>query len=222
MYDGYAAFMDGTTDYTYLLVNGIAYSVISTVGSVGSSTTHCLPSNVLPPLHGIIPALNNATMLSDAFAGEDTIKCASGNLLKATLGDSTFVICSLDSNGFIVYGSDLDIVVDYLDSPVKIIAPTLSDEAAMFCETVVSPLSVSETTLALLTGQPIPSSKRRNLQAASTTTLASSSCEFHLLWGSFQKRTVLFVLAVCPAEHRRQPVDRCYLAAEGVQFRSIR
>ncbi|KAL8003879.1 putative alpha/Beta hydrolase [Plasmopara halstedii] len=177
MYDGYAAFMDGTTDYTYLLVNGIAYSVISTVGSVGSSTTHCLPSNVLPPLHGIIPALNNATMLSDAFAGEDTIKCASGNLLKATLGDSTFVICSLDSNGFIVYGSDLDIVVDYLDSPVKIIAPTLSDEAAMFCETVVSPLSVSETTLALLTGQPIPSSKRRNLQAASTTTLASSSCE---------------------------------------------
>ncbi|KAL8003888.1 putative alpha/Beta hydrolase [Plasmopara halstedii] len=176
MYDGYAAFMDGTTDYTYMLVNGIAYSVTSALGNGGNFTAQCIKSNLLPPLSGIISALNNATMVSSAIAGHEPINCASGNLFKTTLGDSKFVICSSGSNGFVAHNCDLDIVVDYLDSPATITAPKLSDDEALTCETVVSPLPVSETTLALLTGQPIPSSKQRNLQATSTATLAPSSC----------------------------------------------
>ncbi|KAL8003872.1 hypothetical protein Plhal703r1_c11g0056901 [Plasmopara halstedii] len=161
IYDGYATFLDGTTEYTYMLVNGIAYSVVSTVGNASSLTAQCLPSILLPPVNNIISALSNATTVSSAFAGNDTITCASGILLQATLGDTTF---------------DLDITVDYLTSPATITAPNLSDEAALSCETFVTPSPVSQTALTLLTGQAIPSSFRRNLKAASTTTLASSSC----------------------------------------------
>ncbi|KAG3114531.1 hypothetical protein PI124_g10400 [Phytophthora idaei] len=176
LYDGYAAFMDGTTDYTLMLVNGIAYFVTSTAGDASISSAQCLSSSLLPPLNDIVSALNDATAISSAAAGNSTITCASGDLFQATLGDATFVICSSGSDGFTIYGSDLDISVEYLDSPVAITAPTVSGDAALSCETVVTATSVSETALALLTGQTISPSTRRNLQSGSTTTLASSSC----------------------------------------------
>ncbi|KUF98482.1 hypothetical protein AM588_10011652 [Phytophthora nicotianae] len=176
LYDGYAAFMDGTTDYTFMLVNGIAYFVTSTAGDASSSSAQCLSSSLLPPLNDIISALNDVTAISSAAAGNDTITCASGNLFQATLGDATFVICSSGSDGFTIYGSDLDISVEYLDSPVTINAPTVSGDAALSCETVVTATTVSDTALALLTGQTISSSTRRNLQSGTTTTLGASSC----------------------------------------------
>ncbi|EEY61836.1 uncharacterized protein PITG_13783 [Phytophthora infestans T30-4] len=176
LYDGYTAFMDGTTDYTLMLVNGVAYFVTSQVGDASSASAQCLSSSLLPPINDIVSALNDATAISSAAAGNDTITCASGNLFQATLGDANFVICSSVSDGFTIYGSDLDISVEYLDSPVDITAPTVSGDAALSCETVVTPTSVSETAVALLTGQTIPSSIRRNLQSGSTITLAASSC----------------------------------------------
>ncbi|RAW20658.1 hypothetical protein PC110_g22899, partial [Phytophthora cactorum] len=176
LYDGYAAFMDGTTDYTLMLVNGIAYFVTSTAGDASSSSAQCLSSSLLPPLNDIVSALNDVTAISSAAAGNSTITCASGDLFQATLGDATFVICSSGSDGFTIYGSDLDISVEYLDSPVAITAPTVSGDAALSCETVVTATSVSETALALLTGQTIASSTRRKLKSEATTTLASSSC----------------------------------------------
>ncbi|KAL8003871.1 hypothetical protein Plhal703r1_c11g0056891 [Plasmopara halstedii] len=128
IYDGYATFLDGTTEYTYMLL-------------LNSSVS---PSILLPPVNNIISALSNATTVSSAFAGNDTITCASGILLQATLGDTTFVICSSGPDGFTVYGSDLDITVDYLTSPATITAPNLSDEAALSCETFVTPSPVSQ------------------------------------------------------------------------------
>ncbi|KAE9090196.1 hypothetical protein PF010_g18681 [Phytophthora fragariae] len=177
LYDGYAAFMDGTKDYTLMLVNGIAYFVTSTVGDTsGSQTAQCLSSSLLPPLNSIVEALNGATAIAGASAGNDTITCASGDLFQATLGDATFVVCSSGADGFTIYGSDLDISVEYLDSPVTITAPTLSDDAALSCETVVTATTVTSTTLALLTGQSVSSSRSRKLKSEATTTLASSSC----------------------------------------------
>ncbi|KAL4106033.1 hypothetical protein PRIC1_004088 [Phytophthora ramorum] len=93
LYDGYAAFMDGTTDYTFMLVNGISYFVTSTVGdSSGSQTAQCLSASLLPPLNSIISAINDATAISSAAAGNDTISCSSGDLFQATLGDASFVL----------------------------------------------------------------------------------------------------------------------------------
>ncbi|KAG2956468.1 hypothetical protein PC120_g28700 [Phytophthora cactorum] len=104
--------MDGTTDYTLMLVNGIAYFVTSTAGDASSSSAQCLSSSLLPPLNDIVSALNDVTAISSAAAGNSTITCASGDLFQATLGDATFVICSSGSDGFTIYGSDLDISVE--------------------------------------------------------------------------------------------------------------
>ncbi|KAF4320653.1 hypothetical protein G195_006125 [Phytophthora kernoviae 00238/432] len=178
LYDGFTAFMDGTTDYTYLLVDGIAYSVTSTVGDSSSAgTATCLSSDLLPPLDSIVTVLNGATAIASASESDDgTISCSSGDLFKVTLGGADFVLCGEGSSGFKIYGSDLDIAVEFLDSPVAITAPTLSSGAALSCETVVTATSVTATTLALLTGQPISSTGTRKLKEQATVTLASSSC----------------------------------------------
>ncbi|CEG46828.1 uncharacterized protein PHALS_03508 [Plasmopara halstedii] len=159
IYDGYARLTDGTGEYTYILANGIAYVVTSTVGSTSDSIADCLDSTLLPPFNDIISALNNATAVSNAVVGNDTITCASGIMFQVTLSDATFVICSSGSNGFTAYGSDMDITVDYLNSPVTITPPSLNPDVALSCETVITPISVSDTALALLTGQEIPLSK---------------------------------------------------------------
>ncbi|KAG7379516.1 hypothetical protein PHYBOEH_011921 [Phytophthora boehmeriae] len=200
LYDGFAAFMDGSTSYTYLLVNGIAYSTTSTVGSSDSTST-CLSSDLLPPLDSIVTVLNGATAIASASeSDEGTISCSSGDLFKVTLGGSDFVLCGEGSSGFKIYGSDLDIAVEFLDSAVAITAPTLSDSEALSCETVVTPTSVTATTLALLTGEPVPSTGSRKLKEQATVELASSSCSckstprpcifFHGLGSSTEQTTL--------------------------------
>ncbi|POM60395.1 hypothetical protein PHPALM_30759 [Phytophthora palmivora] len=152
-YDGYATFAEETTKHTIVMVDGIAYFVTSTVD--GSETAECSSSSSLALLNYIIPALNEATAISSATVDDKKITCSSGDLFKIVLGDATFVLCASGSSGFIVYGSDLDISVKYLASSVPISKPTLSEDSARDCETIVSPSSVSATTLALFTGKPI-------------------------------------------------------------------
>ncbi|EEY61835.1 uncharacterized protein PITG_13781 [Phytophthora infestans T30-4] len=159
-YDGYANFKEGTTNHTIVMVDGIAYFVTPTAD--GTETAECSSSSSLALLNYIIPALNGATAISSATVEDKKINCSSGDLLKLTLGDAIFVLCASGPAGFIVYGSDLDIEVTYLDSPVSISAPKLSEDAARSCETIVMPSSVSATTLALLTGEPV--SKNWNTQ----------------------------------------------------------
>ncbi|KAG7386696.1 hypothetical protein PHYPSEUDO_015376 [Phytophthora pseudosyringae] len=152
-YDGYATFKEGSTKHTILMVDGIAYFV--TLTADGSETAECSSSSSLALFNEVIPALNNATAISNATVDDKKVTCSSGDLFKVTLGDATFVLCASGSSGFIVYGSDLDISVEYLDSPVPVVAPTLSEDAARSCETILSPSAVTPTTLALLTGEPI-------------------------------------------------------------------
>ncbi|CAI5702466.1 unnamed protein product [Peronospora effusa] len=198
LYDGFTTFVNGTSTFTFMMVDGIVYFSMSTAGDARNA--QCLSASLLPPIHDIIVALNDAIAISSAACGSDTITCPSGDLFQATFGDATFIICASGSVGFTIYGSDLDISVEYLNSPVTITAPKLSDEAMLSCEKVAAPTSVSLTTLALLTGQPISSSSRRNLQSRRSTRLPAPSCSckstpracifFHGL-GSITERTTL-------------------------------
>ncbi|KAG1709107.1 hypothetical protein DVH05_022739 [Phytophthora capsici] len=153
-YDGYATFKEGSTKHTILMVDGIAYFVTSTSGV---EAAECSSSSSLALFDYVIPALNDATAISSATVDDKKITCSSGDLLKVTLGDATFVLCASGSSGFVVYGSDLDIQVKYLDHLAPISAPELSEDAARSCETIVSPSTVTATTLSLLTGEPITS-----------------------------------------------------------------
>ncbi|RLN96581.1 hypothetical protein BBJ28_00000154 [Nothophytophthora sp. Chile5] len=177
LYDGYAAFMVGSTEYKLMLVNGIAYYVTASVGDTSATqTAECLASSALPPLNSIVTALNEATAISSASASNDTIACSDGSLFKVSYSGADFVLCASGASGFTIYGSDLDISVEYLDNPVDISAPTLSTDATLACETVMTPTTVTSTTLALLTGESIASNSTRKLEAEASVTLSSSSC----------------------------------------------
>ncbi|KAE8987192.1 hypothetical protein PR001_g21627 [Phytophthora rubi] len=152
-YDGYVTFMEGGTNHTISMVDGIAYFVTTTAD--GAVTAECSTSSSLALLNYIIPALNEATAISSAIVDDKKVICKSGDLFKVVLGDAVFVLCASGASGFVVYGSDLDISAKYLDKSVPIAAPSLSDDEARACEAIVTPAPVTSTTLALLTGQPI-------------------------------------------------------------------
>ncbi|KAG2877416.1 hypothetical protein PC114_g23644 [Phytophthora cactorum] len=164
-YDGYATFKEGTTKHTIVMVDGIAYFVTSNAD--GTETAECSSSSSLALLNYIIPTLNGATAISSATVDDKKITCSSGDLLKVVLGDATFVICASGSSGFIVYGSDLDISVKYLDHPVSISKPKLSEDAAHSCETIYGLASLS-----------LPNQHERALEAeAGMWSFGSTACE---------------------------------------------
>ncbi|ETI45057.1 hypothetical protein F443_10283 [Phytophthora nicotianae P1569] len=179
-YDGYVKFEDNTTSHTFMLVDGVAYYAMSNTDDARiSETARCLSSSSIPSLNFILSALNNAMPINSAVADDDTVACPRGNLLKTTLGGSTFVICSLGSDGFTIYGSDLDVSVEYLANSVDITAPVLDEEQARSCEEVVAASSVTPSTLALLTGHSLTypvNTQSRNLKAKPNVKLQPSSC----------------------------------------------
>ncbi|KAE9328954.1 hypothetical protein PF008_g16053 [Phytophthora fragariae] len=189
-YDGYADFNEGPTLTRYTLVDGIAYSTTTTKAEedqtqtqtqtqseTSSSKSECLQANMLPHLDLMISALNDAVPVYNATLESKRIKCSAGNLFKLKFGGLNLALCASGSDGVHVYDSDLEIVVKYLDAPVKITAPKLDAKAASECETVVNATAVTSTTVALLTGETIPESESRSLDFGDDVDLASSSCK---------------------------------------------
>ncbi|RLN90598.1 hypothetical protein BBJ28_00007971 [Nothophytophthora sp. Chile5] len=175
-YDGYMAFADDLMEYKYMLVDGVAYSVNNSVsGSNTSQTVQCLPSNTMPPLASTVTAFNEATAISSLSISGASIDCPSGSLFKLAFSGADFALCASGSAGFTIYGSDLDIAVEYLVNPVEISAPTLTDATAS-CDAAASATFVTPTTLALLTGDAISSNNSRRLEAEAHMALAASSC----------------------------------------------
>ncbi|CEG36398.1 uncharacterized protein PHALS_02498 [Plasmopara halstedii] len=150
-YDGYASFQEGDVMHTIMMVDGIAYIVTSAAN--GTETAECSSSPSLALLDYFIPALNKATVISDANADDTKLTCSSGDMLEVMLEDASFVLCRVGSKGIFVYGCDLNIRVKYLKNPVPIKAPILSKDAARLCQTIISPSPVKATALALLTGR---------------------------------------------------------------------
>ncbi|KAE8969998.1 hypothetical protein PR002_g27253 [Phytophthora rubi] len=154
--------------FTYSYVNGAG--VLSTSRGA-EQNVQCLSSSTLP-FNDILPALNDATSIPSASIGDETIECSSDILLKTSFGGTNFAICSSGVSGFTAFSSDFDIDVEYLDA-VRV--PALSHEVS--CEVVVKPSSVTPTTLALLTGEAIPTSSTRKLETVGHMAMEASSCK---------------------------------------------
>ncbi|KAE8994847.1 hypothetical protein PR003_g21476 [Phytophthora rubi] len=172
LYDGYATFVDEDENFTYSLINGATY--LSTKDGDGLETVRCLPPNTLP-FDKILPALNHATPIPSASIGEETVECESGKLLKTTFSGAHFAICWLGKSGFTVVSSDLAINVTYLDGPITIPQPELTDGTTS-CELVESAASMTPTALALATGGALPSTSSRKLKEAAHMAMDASEC----------------------------------------------
>eukprot|EP00644_Phytophthora_capsici_P009696 jgi/Phyca11/117968/e_gw1.35.244.1 len=157
-YDGYVDFTEGSTLTRYTMVDGIAYSTTTTSETdqtqALSSTSQCAEVRALPPFSDMLPALNDATPAANATLDGAKIKCTPGNLFKVTFRGLSLAVCASGSSGVHVYGSDMEIG----------------------CEKVVNATAVTDTTIALLTGDVIPESEARSLDFGSDVDLADTTC----------------------------------------------
>ncbi|KAG2771210.1 hypothetical protein JG687_00017034 [Phytophthora cactorum] len=119
--------------------------------SATAQTVRCLS---IKPFDSIVEALNNLTAISTASVGGDSeVDCSSGRLYETSFGGKHFIVCAFGADGFIAYGGDFTMSVEYLDSPLtSLSAPKLTDGSES-CAAVAKPTPVSPTTQALLTGK---------------------------------------------------------------------
>ncbi|ETI37395.1 hypothetical protein F443_16605 [Phytophthora nicotianae P1569] len=173
-YDGFSTFSQDDTEYTYVFENGTSYMVESPVNGNASSTLHCLPSII--PFEHILPALNNATSIPSASVGGETIECPDGSLFRTTFSGVDFVLCASSTSGFMAFGLDMTMAVEYLSTPIRHTLPALSNDIST-CPGVAFPTPVTPTAIALLTGTSLPTSPSRNLKAAAPAVIEAESCE---------------------------------------------
>jgi hypothetical protein len=180
LYDTFTAFAEDETLYNYSLVDGVAYVARSSLnGSDQNPSVKCFDANILPPINAIVASVNDAKPVSSISSSNGSaISCSSGNSFKASVNGIDFGLCFSGSSGFMMYGSDMDIKVEYVESHFEISAPKLSADAGTRCEKVASPSSVTSVGESLLAGGSISPDVSRKLEAAFDFSLEDScSCK---------------------------------------------
>ncbi|RLN54361.1 hypothetical protein BBP00_00008970, partial [Phytophthora kernoviae] len=125
LYNGYATFVEEDTQFKYVLLDGAFYVVESPAKDSSKQTVRCL--SVAMPFDSILPALNEATRIPSVSLGGETVECSSGDLFKTSFGGTSFALCASGGDGFTAFSSDMIIDVEYLDKPVSVSKPQLSD-----------------------------------------------------------------------------------------------
>ncbi|GMF22852.1 unnamed protein product [Phytophthora lilii] len=119
-YAGFATIIQGDKQFTYAVINGATYvedSVGNDSTSVATKTVRCLDS--ITPFNSIVAALNTVKVIpsTPSIVEDEYIDCSSGTLLKTStpFGGLNFTLCS-SADGFIAYGGDITMAVQYLKS----------------------------------------------------------------------------------------------------------
>ncbi|RAW36088.1 hypothetical protein PC110_g7632 [Phytophthora cactorum] len=159
LYDTFATFTEDSTLYNYTVVDGSAYVSHRSLDSNTSAVGECDDSDVVPSINSIVSALNNATPVSSISSSSGgVIECPSGNTFKISVNGIELGLCFSGSSGFMLYGSDMEIKVEYLENHERVMKPKFGGKA---CEKVATPASVTASGKSLLTGESIPHEARK-------------------------------------------------------------
>ncbi|KAG7387367.1 hypothetical protein PHYPSEUDO_014391 [Phytophthora pseudosyringae] len=163
LYNTFATFSEKSTIHNYTLVDGVRYYSSSPLeNATALDAVNCFDPELdqLPPINAILDGINQATPVSNAPSG---VECSSGNLFKITVNGIDFALCATGASGLKMYGSDVDVAVEYLDKHANISTP---HEILSKCATSVTPTTVNSIAIALLTGASAPVRDARRLKAA--------------------------------------------------------
>lgn len=183
LYDVFSTFTEGSTLYNYTLVDGIAYASTSLYSgslsddSIATHSVSCLDSELgtLPAINSIVATINEATAVSSVAGSESVaVNCASGSLIKVPVNGIEFALRATNTSGFTMQGSDMDVIVEILESRIDIQVPTTDAKAK--CTKVASSSSVTSIGKSLLTGQPIADKTRKWKAAFDFSFRDKSSC----------------------------------------------
>ncbi|KAE9177937.1 hypothetical protein PF005_g24290 [Phytophthora fragariae] len=172
IYNVFASFRQDKMLHNYTLLDGAAYYVTSILDN--DSARQCLGPEMdhLPPINTIATALNEAAGITSAPTEMINAGCSDDKLFKVSVNGIEFVLCASGSSGLKMYGSDMDIAVEYVNSRMNISVPALNGATLPQCTEVVSKFEVTSTGIALLTGRSIAFGDVRRLKA-----------EFDFSWG---------------------------------------
>ncbi|CAI5732116.1 unnamed protein product [Hyaloperonospora brassicae] len=130
MFDVYATVHDDKTAYNYTLVNGVAYLQSDPlVARSFPRSVRCVQSDFVdfPPIASILDALNEAVPVAELSGSiGSTIDCEGDSIYKVSVDGFDFALCASEHEGFKMYGSDMDIEVEYLDTRVRVVAPVVA------------------------------------------------------------------------------------------------
>ncbi|KAG6596001.1 ABC transporter [Phytophthora cinnamomi] len=165
LYDAYATFVQNGIESTYSLVDGAWYLDIKDPSSYSTAqqSARCLSSGPVP-VNSIMQSLNDATPIPSASIGDKKIECTDGKLLQTSFGGADYALCVSGTSGFTAHSSDLTIVVEYLNTPVKMPTLTLSENAKS-CPKVEKAAPVAPA-----------AANARSLKEASHMAMAASTC----------------------------------------------
>eukprot|EP00644_Phytophthora_capsici_P013311 jgi/Phyca11/69349/gw1.5.384.1 len=142
IYDTFTTFSD---DYNYTVIDGRGYAS-------NGLEVECDDSDTIPSINSIVQALNEAVPVSSVSSSTGVIACPSGETFKVTVNGIDLGVCFSGPSGFTLYGSDLEVDVEYLKSSEGISKPIFD---GIECEKVASPTVVSAIGRSLLTGEPL-------------------------------------------------------------------
>ncbi|KAG1691687.1 hypothetical protein DVH05_026699 [Phytophthora capsici] len=152
IYDTFTTFSD---DYNYTVIDGRGYAS-------NGLEVECDDSDTIPSINSIVQALNEAVPVSSVSSSTGVIACPSGETFKVTVNGIDLGVCFSGPSGFTLYGSDLEVDVEYLKSSEGISKPIFD---GIECEKVASPTVVSAIGRSLLTGEPLSPHDSRNLRS---------------------------------------------------------
>uniref|UniRef100_A0AAV1VN46 Uncharacterized protein n=1 Tax=Peronospora matthiolae TaxID=2874970 RepID=A0AAV1VN46_9STRA len=161
LYDTFTSFVEDNTMYNYSLVDSVAYVYRRSVTGGDDPMVSCMDADTLPPINSIVAALSDAEAVSKITAGDGrVIPCTSGDSFKVSVDTVDFGMCFFGSRGFKMFGSDMDIEVEYLKKRLLIRAPKLDDSAEEECEPTILPSPVTSIGESFLTGSPVVAEDR--------------------------------------------------------------
>ncbi|CAH0478142.1 unnamed protein product [Peronospora belbahrii] len=168
LYDVYAVFTQDNMLHNYTLVNGVGHSEntpFSNDNTVGAPTpiVKCFDGKTvkLPAINAIVAAVNKATKVSKG-GSRDAKQCKTGGSYQTAMDNVDYAICVSGTTGFTMQSSDMDISVEYLEGPIKIVPPVMKHKK---CSSKVSFTSVTKLGHALLTGKALPVVDKRKLRS---------------------------------------------------------
>eukprot|EP00644_Phytophthora_capsici_P013239 jgi/Phyca11/101653/e_gw1.5.594.1 len=176
LYDVYATVTDSKAVHNYTLVNGVGYSE-STPFTTGSSSGTPTPLvscsdkefDKLPEVNSIVSAVNSVTETRNGT-------CTTGTSYKTTFKGVDYTVCVSGTTGFTFQGVDMDLSVEYLESHIEIIAPTMAPKAQK-CTSKASSTSTTTIGHALLTGGALKARKLKGILDLSIDELSTCSCK---------------------------------------------
>ncbi|CAI5741292.1 unnamed protein product [Peronospora destructor] len=162
LYDAYAVFKEGKSIYKHSLVDGVTYISRSFRTGGGKSEVECSSADILLSVNLLVKALGTAKAVSAITRSDGSvISCSVGNSFRISVNGIKFGVCSYGSLGFKIFGSDVDVKVEYMRNHPPIWAPKkLDKKTKKGCKIMASPSTVTSIGRSFLTGESINDEER--------------------------------------------------------------